>query len=132
MHEFEIDESRAPIVRVTYPEVFTTEALRRLFDRYVLLSHRHARIAYLIDFTRYNPALGPTDVRKTASDLLLEHRDTLARVTLCEARLVPSALLRAAMVAFDSVTSHKWPCANFATSVEAEKWIAKHLSRSLA
>lgn len=129
MQEFEIDESRLPLVRVVYSEVVTVDALKAVFERYVLLSRRHPRIAYLIDLTRYNPVLGPADVRKTTSDLLVRHLDVLSRVTVCEARVVPSALIRAAMVAFDSVTTKKWPCANFATQAEAEAWIQEQLAR---
>jgi hypothetical protein len=124
-----VDDSRIPLVRVTFPDNVPLEELHSLFARYELLSRRHPRVAYLIDFTRYNPVLAPNDVRKTLSDLFVRHRETLLPVTVCEARIVPSMVVRAALTAFDSITTQKWPCASFATEREAVAWIDERLAR---
>jgi hypothetical protein len=107
----------------------TLDELRSLFARYELLSKRHPRIAYLIDFTHFNPVLAPNDVRKTLGELFLQYREVLLRATVCEARIVPTMVVRAALTAFDSITTQKWPCKNFASRQEAEAWIAAELGR---
>lgn len=130
MAEIPVDESRLPIVVVTFPDLVTGEQIRTLFARYDLLSRRHPRIAYIIDFTRFNPALGPGDVRRAIDERFREHREVLMRATLCEARIVPSMLIRTALAAFDAIAPQKWPCAHFATRREAEAWVAQHLARA--
>ncbi|MCB9578153.1 MAG: hypothetical protein H6717_14105 [Polyangiaceae bacterium] len=132
MAEITVDEDRLPVVVVTFPDVVSIEQLERLFARYELLSRRHPRVAYIIDFSRYNPVLGPADVRNATSALLQKHRDVLLRSTVCEARVVPGTFMRTALTAFDAVSPNKWPCAHFATMSEAEKWVADQLARPTA
>ena len=44
-----VDDSRAPLVTVTYPEGMSLDDVRLLFERYATLSRKHPRIGYLID-----------------------------------------------------------------------------------
>lgn len=130
MAEIAVDESRLPIVVVTFPESMTAEQVGTLFARYDVLSRRHPRLAYIIDLSRFNPALGPSDVRRAIDERFKEHREVLMRATLCEARVVPGAVVRMALAAFDAIAPQKWPCAHFATRREAEDWVAKQLARA--
>lgn len=128
MAEILLDTDHLPLVLVRFPASPTPEQVHGLFDRYAQLSRREARLAYLIDFRELNPIFAPADIRKAASDAFERHRDTLMRATIAEARIVPNAILRAGLSAFDAISSHKWPCANFGAAPEALTWLEARIA----
>jgi hypothetical protein len=123
-----VDDSRAPLVTVTYPQGMDVADVRFLFERYATLSRKHPRIGYLIDLRAANPLLFPADIRRTMNALFDEHRELLLRVTVCEARVAPNVVVRGAIDLFDWAAPKKWPCASFATMPEAEAWVSARLS----
>ena len=123
MDDFRIDESRWPLVVVTYPPLVTLEKYRALFKQYVDLSRRGTKIGYLIDMRRFNPLLASASQRKLAAATFTEHREELVRATICEGRVVASSFTSGVLTAFDWLTGQKWPCANFTTKDEAEPWV---------
>lgn len=124
---FVLDDSAAPIVRVTYPEHVTTGGYERLFDDYVALCARHPRIAWLVDMRDFNPLMVSAPVRKTAAEVFERARAPLLRSTVCEARVVSSTAMRGVLMAFDWVTGSKWPVKNVDSVGAAEVWIARQL-----
>jgi hypothetical protein len=122
-----VDETRAPLILVTYPDQPTPDDMRELFAQYADLSRRHEKVAYLIDFRAFNPISAPASHRKVAADLFAEYRAVLQASTVCEARVVESGFARGVLTAFDWLTGAKWPCANFGTMQRAEAWIESHL-----
>jgi hypothetical protein len=127
MEEFQVDESRWPLVVVTFPPVVTMEKYRALFQQYALLSLRGDKIGYLIDMRRFNPIKAPASLRKAAADVFAENRDVLLEATACEARVVEGSLTSHILTAFDWLTGQKWPCANFTTVPDAERWVRTKL-----
>jgi hypothetical protein len=128
MTRVDVDESRAPLIVVTYPPAVTEQEFRDLFARYVELSRRLPRVAYLIDFRHFNPLFVSPRQRQEAAQLFAENRHTLTHATVCEARVVASPVARGILTAFDWLTGSKWPCRNFETFAEAERWIAEQLA----
>ena len=126
---FTVDDDEWPLVRSEFPNEPTTEGYRRLFEHYATLAQRGGSIAWLVDMRGFNPVTGNAAVRKAAAQVFESHRETLSRVTLCEARVVDGAVVRGILTAFDWLTGNKWPCANFATAEEARAWIAELRSR---
>jgi hypothetical protein len=129
MPEIVVDDSRAPVIVVTYPDAPTIDDFRAAFEKYRAISERHPRVAYLVDFRRFDPVTAPAATRKEAAKVFERYRPILARVTVCEARVVENVLSRGIVTAFDWITPQKWPCANFARATEAEAWIAKQLAK---
>ncbi|APR87735.1 hypothetical protein A7982_13084 [Minicystis rosea] len=127
MHDFQFDESQRPIIVVTFPHTITAETCRGLYDRLVALSRRGTKIGYLCDLRKFNPLTSNAALRKLAADTFLEKRHLLARVTVCEARVIEGAISRGFITAYDWMTGTKWPCANFGTMHEAERWVRAQL-----
>ena len=127
MGDFRIDESRWPLVVVTYPPIVTMDEYRDLFRRYAAMSRRKQKIGYLIDMRAFNPLMASASVRKAAADTFAEHREVLLRATACEARVVANSLTSGILTAFDWLTGQKWPCANFTKVPDAEQWITLKL-----
>ncbi|MFT3770993.1 MAG: hypothetical protein QM820_36715 [Minicystis sp.] len=123
MEEFQVDESRWPLVVVTYPAVIEMERYRRLFRQYASMSRRGDKIGYLIDMRSFNPLTAPAALRKAAAETFAENRKVLLEATLCEARVVENSLTSGILTAFDWLTGQKWPCANFTTMPDAERWV---------
>lgn len=126
---FRIDESGAPVIRVTFPDVVTLPAYERLFDEYMRLCDLYPRVAWLIDMRTFNPVTAPAPIRKAAADVFARSRDRLVQSTVCEARVVESAGVRGVLMAFDWLTGSKWPVRNVATVKDAEVWVAEQLRR---
>jgi hypothetical protein len=124
---FRVDESRWPLVIVTFPPTVVIEEYRALFQQYVAMSKRGDKVAYLIDMQKFNPLTAPAAVRKAAAETFAENRHILVKATVCEARVVASSLTCGVLTAFDWLTGQKWPCANFTVMVEAERWAAAQL-----
>jgi hypothetical protein len=132
MAEILLDTDHLPLVLVRFPATTSPEQVHGLFERYAQLSRRHARLAYLIDFRELNPIFAPADIRKAAADAFERHRDVLMPTTVAEARIVPNAIMRAGLSAFDAVSSRKWPCANFGEAREALAWLEARLAEDAA
>lgn len=132
MEEFRIDESRWPLVVVTFPPTFTVERYRALFEKYVALSRRGERLSYLIDMRSFNPLHAGASHRKAAADTFAENRHLLIKVTVCEARVVASKLTSGVLTAFDWLTGQKWPCANFTSMAEAESWVGARMRSEIS
>jgi hypothetical protein len=123
MSAIELDESRHPLVLVKYPPDLTVDDVREVFRRYQAISERGAKVGYLIDFLEFNPVTAPADQRRTAAEIFSEYKHVLAKVTVCEARVVKNRLSRGILTAFDWLTPSSWPRANFANRDEAEAWM---------
>jgi hypothetical protein len=128
MSAIQIDDERVPLIVVTYPDFITPDDYRNAFIRFRELSTRHPRLAYLIDFRNFDPVRSPAPLRRVAGEIFAEFRNSLARTTVCEARVVLSPLSRGILTAFDWITPYKWPCANFPTFEEAHRWIERQLA----
>jgi hypothetical protein len=129
MHSFQINESRWPIVLVTFPAVVTLDEYRELFHKYAELSKRGDRIGYHIDMRLFNPLMAPAAIRKGAAEVFAQNREVLIEATACEARVVASSLTSGILTAFDWLTGQKWPCANFTSMDEAARWIEGHVRK---
>ncbi|HEY1098550.1 MAG TPA: hypothetical protein VGF99_06465 [Myxococcota bacterium] len=129
MAEFQLDLSGLPVVVVGYPDRVSVDEYRALFTRYRDLCREHSRIAWLIDFRRYNPVLVTPDVRRAAADCFAEFKEDLLRSTVCEARVVDSVAARGVLIGFDWLTGTKWPTKNFGRRESAERWCADMLAR---
>jgi hypothetical protein len=123
----DIDSSRLPVVLVTFPEAFSHDEYVALFERYAELCRQHDRIAWVIDFQRFDPVRAPQDLRRAAADVFATYKSQLIRSTVCEARVVQNTASRGILTAFDWLTGKKWPTQNFATRAAAECWAAERL-----
>lgn len=129
MTEITIDDTHAPLIVVTFPRTLLPAQVRALFERYELLAQRYRKLGYVIDASRLDLVTSPGDTRGAFSEAFTAHYETLARCTVCEARITPSMLVRAALNAFDLLRPQKWPCAAFATLDEGMEWSWDHLMR---
>jgi hypothetical protein len=127
MNEFRIDESRWPLVVVTFPASTTAQQYRDLFKQYVALSQRGDRIGYVIDMRSFNPIMAPAALRKVAAETFAQCRHHLVKATVCEARVVDNALTSGVLTAFDWLTGQKWPCANFTSMDEGHRWVGARM-----
>jgi len=126
---FRVDESRWPIVVVTFPATVTIEEYRQLFNEYDRISARGERVGYVIDMRLFNPFKVNAAVRKQAAQTFDAHRDVLMKVTVCEARALASPLTAGVLTAFDWLTGQKWPCKNFTSMEDAERWVSAMMDR---
>jgi hypothetical protein len=127
---FTVEDEGWPLVRCRFPPQPDTDGYTRLFEQYAELARRGGSIAWLVDMRGFNPLTSPPTVRKAAAEVFERHRDALARVTLCEARVIDGAAVRGVVTAFDWLTGNKWPCSNFATPEEARTWIDEQRARA--
>jgi hypothetical protein len=126
--DYQVDETRWPLVVVTFPPAFTAEKYGELHQKYAAMSRRPgARIGYLIDMRQFNPVMAPAAMRKAAADTFAANRAVLMKATVCEARVVTDAVTCGVLTAFDWLTGKKWPCANFTSVEEAERWIESQM-----
>jgi hypothetical protein len=130
IESFQVDETRWPIIRVTFPSIVTLEAYRGVFRQYVTFSKRGERIGYLIDMRQFNPLTASAAMRKGAAEVFAENRDALVKATVCEGRVVASSLTSGVLTAFDWLTGQKWPCANFTSMDEAARWVEKQMQKA--
>lgn len=128
MSDFRFDLSQVPLIVVEYPDTIDETYYRALFSRYRELCGMYDRIAWLIDFRRYNPIGATTAMKKKAAECFAESRDVLLRSTVCEARVVDNIAARAVAIAFDTLTGTKWPTKNFGTRDAAERWAREQLT----
>ncbi len=129
MAQIVVDDSRAPLIRASFPESLTLDDYEVLFERYAEISRQHARLAWLIDFTRCNPVTMPAAIRQGAAKIFERHRAILTRVSVCESRIVQQPLARGILTAFDWLTPNKWPCGNFSSGSEAEEFCRQYMAR---
>ncbi|APR87734.1 hypothetical protein A7982_13083 [Minicystis rosea] len=128
MNDFRFDESRAPLIVVTFPPTVTADQCIALFQRFLELARKGSKIGYVMDLRQFNPLSANAAMRKVAADAFAERRSELLRATLCEARVVDGPVLRGVLTAFDWLTGQKWPCDNFTTMEDAERWVRAKLS----
>jgi hypothetical protein len=129
MSTFNFDMSQAPMIVVEYPDSFLIEDYYTLFARYRDLCAQHERIAWVIDFRRFNPVTAPPEFRKQAAACFAESREVLIRSTVCEARVVDNLAARSVLIAFDWLTGTKWPTKNVGHREAAERWCRDQLLR---
>jgi len=129
MRHFEIDDTAAPLIVVSYPDHVTVEDYHGLFERYRALCGVHARIAWLVDFRRFNPLSGTAELRKAAAACFAASKDVLLKSTVCEARIVENTAARGVLIGFDWLTGTKWPTRNFGKRDSAERWCHEQLLR---
>lgn len=124
-----VEDSRAPLIVVSYPDSIVLSDYEELFGCFARMARQHRRIAWLIDFSRFNPVTAPAAIRQGAARIFEQHRATLSQASVCEGRIVQNPLARGVLTAFDWLTPNKWPCANFSSSSEAEAFCRQHLAR---
>lgn len=128
-HGFVVSTSEWPLVRVQYPAEVGIAAYRELFAHFSELASRGERVVWLVDMRSFDPLTAPASTRRAAAEVFEEHRATLTRTTVCEARVIDGAITRGVLTAFDWLTPNKWPCTNVATETEARAWIATKTSQ---
>jgi hypothetical protein len=126
---FTFDLSQVPLIIVDYPDTVGMGDYYALFARYRELCAQHQRVAWLVDFRRFNPLGGTPELRKQAAECFAESRDAIMRSTVCEARVVDNLAARSVLIAFDWLTGTKWPTKNFSTREAAERWCREQLLR---
>jgi len=131
-NDFEIDESQRPIIVVTFPAMVSPEAYKELFRQYVSISNRGEKVGYVIDMRRFNPIAAPAAMRRLAAETFAAARPHLVKVTVCEARVVSSAITRGVLTAFDWLTGSKWPCRNSTSMSDADRWVREQMGSHLA
>lgn len=129
MSRFTFDVSALPLIVVGYPDNVTVDDYYGLFEEYRALCAVHPRIAWLIDFRRFNPLSGTVELRKAAAACFAASKDVLLKSTVCEARLVESTAARGVLIGFDWLTGTKWPTRNFGKRDSAERWCNEQLLR---
>ncbi|MEC7521537.1 MAG: hypothetical protein VYE22_16780 [Myxococcota bacterium] len=122
-----VDSSQRPIVLVRYPPSFDATSYRKLFEHYAELAAEGRPIAWLVDFTAFNPVTASASLRKEAAVVFEEYLDVLEPVSICEARVVASGVARGILTAFDWLTGSKWPTVNVSSFEEAHAFIDDHL-----
>ena len=124
-----LDESMLPILVVVYPKDPTLEMVDVLFDNYRRLARENDQLAYLLDMRFLDMSSAGASARRHAAELHARYRRELARSSVCEARVVSSALMRGVLIAFDWIKGEGlWPCETFATREEAIAWIHQKLA----
>lgn len=129
MSVFSFDTSQMPLVVVEYPDNVAVGDYYALFARYRELCALHQRIAWVVDFRRFNPLTATPEMRKKAAECFAASRDVLQRSTVCEARVVDNLTARGVLIGFDWLTGTKWPTKNFGTREAAERWCREQLTR---
>lgn len=129
MATFTFDLSQTPLIVAEYPDDVGVGDYYALFARYRELCAQHHRIAWVVDFRRFNPLKATPEMRKMAAECFAESRDALMRSTVCEARVVDNLTARSVLIAFDWLTGTKWPTKNFSTREAAERWCREQLLR---
>ena len=128
MDDFRFDESRWPLVVVTFPHSVGVDSCRAFFEQLLAMARRGEKIGYLMDLRKFNPLTAQPALRKLAADTFVDRRPELARVTVCEARVTDGTISRGVLTAFDWMTGQKWPCENFGSMHEAERWVRAQLN----
>ncbi|MEM9188225.1 MAG: hypothetical protein AAGF12_03575 [Myxococcota bacterium] len=130
-HGLVVDSVEWPVVRVWVPHDASLEAFQALLDYYEELCGPvgEPTVIWITDFSEFDPFFGSPTVRRAAADLFRQHRPTLEKSTLCEARIAKNPVTRGIMLAFDWLTGAKWPTGNFATEDEARTWIMSQTGR---
>ena len=129
MSEIVVDESRAPIIVVTFPPDGTIADYEKAVARYVDISRRGQRVAWLIDLRNFNPLTAPAPVRKAAAEMAAQAAPVIKTVSAGEARVVTSNLVRGLSTAFTWLTTTHWPTAHFKTMEDAEAWLRAQLAK---
>lgn len=129
MAEIVVDESRAPIIVVTFPSEGSVEDYARVIERYREVAQRGARVGWLIDMRAFNPLTSPAATRKASAALIAPHIPFLQTVSAGEARVVTSNLVRGVSTAFTWLTGAPWPTTHFKTMDDAETWLRVQLAK---
>lgn len=130
MPEIVVDDSRAPIVVVTFPRDSGLEEYMRAVDRYVEIARRGQRVGWLIDLRRFSPLAAPAPVRKAAAEYAARQVPVLQPVSAGEARVVTNPVMRGVSAAFSWLTAMHWPTRHFSTMEDAEAWLRAQLADS--
>ncbi|MBX3249792.1 MAG: hypothetical protein KF901_21625 [Myxococcales bacterium] len=126
-HGFRIDASARPLVVVRYPTTPTLDGFRAAVDHFVTLAEAGERIAWLIDLRIFDGLSVSAATRRDGARAFESARPTLAKVTICEARVIESLITRGIATAFDWLAGPPWPVTAVSTMDEARRWIAAHL-----
>ncbi len=127
---FHIDESAAPLILVTFPDVATVEEIPALFEAYRRIAAQHPRVAWVVDLRRFNPILAPAKARRAFADNFEQSRAIIESSAVCEARVIESAIMRGVVTALDWLIGHKYPRRTFATLIAAKDWARTMLGPS--
>ncbi|MDQ3035949.1 MAG: hypothetical protein M3Y87_26330 [Myxococcota bacterium] len=124
-----ISDARLPIVDVVYEGEPAADEYRRAFAEYARIASAGTPVAYLIDMRTFDPLGITADKRRAASEVFKQYEHRLAAVSVAEARVITSPITRGIVTAFDWLTSaNKWPCRQFASRDEGERWLREQLS----
>lgn len=129
MAEITVDETRTPIVLITFPNECTVADYQQAVDRYVTIARRGRRVAWLTDLRAFNPLMAPGPVRRAATELRAPHVELLASVSAAEARVLTSNIVRGLSAAFNWLTPVPWPIAHFREMENAEAWLHTQLAK---
>lgn len=127
MAEIRVDESRSPIVVVTFPERIELVDYQRVVARYVEIAQRGVPVGWLIDMVAFNPLIASPTARRQAAQAVEPFIKTIRTVSAGEARVVPNSIVRGVSTAFTWVTDAHWPTSHFARHYEAEEWLVRQL-----
>lgn len=127
-HGFRIDASERPLVVVRYPTTPTLAGYRAAIDHFVELAGAGGRIAWLIDLRIFDGLSVSAATRREAARIFDDARPALAKVSVCEARVIESLVARGISTAFDWLAGPPWPVTAVPTMDEARRWIATHLT----
>jgi hypothetical protein len=126
----EIDQSRFPMVYVTFRGIATDAEFQAYLDGMTRMLARRETNVVIMDATQAGRT--PPKHRKMQSDWMKAHQDELARHSLGTAFVITSALVRGALTAILWVAPMASPHTVVGTLAEAEQWARDQLKRATA
>ncbi|MFM2415589.1 MAG: hypothetical protein RL385_312 [Pseudomonadota bacterium] len=127
---FVFDDRHWPLLVIRYPAEPTLEQLPGLYTAWDAFLRR-GRHAVLVELSLLNPSFAGPRLRKAAADEVEARRDAFDSRLIAEARVVPNALVRHVVTAFDWVKgmTFKRPLRNAHSYAEAEAWLRDQLAQ---
>ena len=125
MSSIEFDDSRFPIVRVTFVGVVTSEEFERYLDSMTKLLLRRQMNVMVLDASR--AGLSPPIQRRRQAEWMKEHDAELRRYSKGTAFVITSTLVRGALTAILWLQPMPTPHVVVSTIEEAETWARSKL-----
>lgn len=102
----------------------TPQEYEEIFQQYARLAEPGQALLWLIDMRRFDPLTADAATRKMAAGVFHRYHARLRPVSVAEARVTEDRMTRFILTAFDWLTiADKWPCQQFASLAEAERWL---------
>jgi hypothetical protein len=119
---------RSPIAYIKFPAEWQEQDLRSFYDEFGEALQRRRIRGELWDLSGVNPLFSSAVERKQISECVKKIAPLLSGVVLVAGRVVPSGVVRGVVTAVDWLTgSYEHPVKNFATHVEAERFVVDKL-----